>query len=228
MALLLVATLWMTAGCSGSDPVAGKTPTEQLAAAKVTFDAATSVHLTLRSSGIPESANGVLGADGSGTNTPAFKGTIDARISGFGAKVEVVAVDKVLYLKLPFTTDFVPADPKEYNAPDPAQLFAKQGGISSLLTQTQNPAEGKKIRVGPDVLQTITGTLPGASVSNLLSVGDTTKTFTVIYGLTESSGELRTVTVTGPFFKGPAGTYVTSTYTLTLDNYGAQVEISKP
>jgi lipoprotein LprG len=225
MAVLLVALL---AACSGSDPAADKTPTEQLAAAKASFDAATSVHLTLRSSGIPESANGVLGADGSGTKAPAFKGTLEARISGFGAKVEVVAVDKVLYLKLPFTTEFVPADPKEYNAPDPAQLFARQGGISSLLTATTNPVEGKKIRVGPDVLQTITGTLPGASVSKLLGVGDATKTFKVTYGITEAGGELRTVTMTGPFFKGATSTLVISTYILTLDHYGAPVEISKP
>jgi len=230
MAVLLAV---MLAACSGSDPAADKTPTEQLAAAKAKLDAATSVHLTLRSSGIPESANGVLGADGSGTNAPAFKGTLEARIGGFGAKVEVVAVDKVLYLKLPFTTDFVPADPKEYNAPDPAQLFAGQGGISSLLTETTNPVEGKKIRVGPDVLKTITGTLPGASVSKLLSVGDATKTFKVTYGITETVGELRTVTMTGPFFKGATSTPgistpATSTYALTLDNYGAPVAISKP
>jgi len=222
LALSLVA---MLAACGGSDEAEVKAPTaaEQLAAAKVTLDAATSVHLTLRSSGIPASANGVLGADGSGTNAPAFKGTLDARISGFEAKVEVVAVDKVLYLKLPFTTEFVPADPKEYNAPDPAQLFARQGGISSLLTATANPVEGKKIRVGPDVVQTITGTLPGASVSKLLSVGDATKTYKVTYGITEPGGELRTVTMTGSFYRG-----ATSTYTLTLDKYGAPVEISKP
>jgi lipoprotein LprG len=218
------------AACGSSDKAAVKAPTatEQLAAAKAKLDAATSVHLTLRSSGIPASANGVLGADGTGTNAPAFKGTLDARIGGFGAKVEVVAVDKVLYLKLPFTTTFVPADPKEYSAPDPAQLFARQGGISSLLTATVNPVEGKKIRVGTDVLQTITGTLPGASVSKLLSVGDATKTYQVTYGITDPGGELRTVSMTGPFFKGATSTPVTSTYTLTLDKYGAPVEISKP
>jgi lipoprotein LprG len=224
LGLLMVAGLGMIAGCSGSDKAeAGPTAAQQLAAAKVKFDAATSVHLTLRSSGIPADASGVLGADGSGTNAPAFKGTLDARISGFEAKVEVIAVDKVLYLKLPFTTDFVPADPKEYNAPDPAQLFAKEGGISSLLTATTNPVEGKKTRVGADVLQTITGTLPGASVSKLLSVGDATKTFQVTYGITVPGSELRTVTMTGPFYKG-----ATSTYVLTLDQYGAPVEISKP
>ncbi len=242
---LMTAALLTTAlaACNtGPDTSTKLTAAEQLTVAKAKVNAATSIHLTLRSSGIPATANGVLAADGSGTHAPAFKGTLDARIAGFQVKVEVVAVNKVLYLKLPFTTDFVQADPKQYNAPDPAQLFAEQGGISSLLTATTNPAEGKKIRVGPDVVQTITGTLPGTSVSKLLSVGDATKTFNVTYGITETGGELRTVTVTGPFYKGattaatstpatstPAtSTPATSTYVLTLDKYGAPVEISKP
>lgn len=214
------------AACSSSDkatPVKTLTAAEQLAAAKVKFDAATSMHMTLRSSGIPESANGVLAADGSGTKAPAFKGTLDARISGFGAKVEVVAVDKLLYVKLPFTTEFTEADPKTYNAPDPAQLFASEGGISSLMTATTNAVEGKEIRVGSEVLQTISGTLQGDSVVKLLNIGDATKTFEVTYGITVPGGELRTVTLVGPFYAG-----ATSSYTLTLDQYGAPVAISKP
>jgi lipoprotein LprG len=215
-------TVTALAACSGSDKAQG-TPTEQLSAAKAKVDAATSMHLTLTSRGIPESVNGALGAEGTGTHAPAFKGTLSARISGFEAKVDVVAIDKLLYVKLPFTTGFTQADPKTYNAPDPAQLFAKEGGITSLLTATQNPVEGPKVRVGADVLQTITGTLPGASVAKLLNIGDATKTFNVTYGITDPGGELRTVTMTGPFYKG-----ATSTYTLTLDRYGAPVEISKP
>jgi lipoprotein LprG len=221
-ATLALLILFALAACSGSES-AKATPAEQLAAAKVKVDAASSLHLTLRSIGIPATANGVLTGDGTGTHAPAFKGTLGARISGFEAKVEVVAIDKLLYVKLPFTTEFVQADPKTYNAPDPAQLFAKEGGISSLLTATTNPVEGPQTRVGSDVLNTITGTLPGASVAKLLNIGDATKPFKVIYGITEPGGELRTVTMAGPFYKG-----ATSTYTLTLDNYGAPVEISKP
>jgi len=220
LALLMVAAL---AACAGSDNAQVTTPAQQLAAAKTKADATPSIHLTLRSSGIPASANGVLGADGSGTHAPAFKGTLDVRISGFGAKVEVVSLDKLLYLKLPFTTEFLPADPKEYNAPDPAQLFAAKGGVASLLTATTNPVEGTKTRLGPDVLKTITGMLPGTRVAKLLNIGDATKTFKVTYGITDPGGELRTVTMTGPFYKG-----ATSTYTLTLDKYGAPVEISRP
>jgi len=228
-ALLTTAALLMTAAlaaCSGGgDEPEAKKPTaaEQLAAAKAKVDAATSMHLILRSSGVPDSANGALGAEGTGTHAPAFKGTLDARISGFQAKVEVVAIDKLLYLKLPFSTEFVQADPKTYNAPDPAQLFATEGGITSLMTATTNPVEGKQTRAGVEVLKTITGKLPGDRVVKLLSVGDATKPFDVTYGLTDPGGELRTVTVVGPFYEG-----ATSTYTLTLDKYGAPVEISKP
>jgi lipoprotein LprG len=219
-ALLMVAAL---AACGGSSNAPAKTAAQQLAAAKAQVDAAKSMHLTLRSSGIPATLNGALGADGSGTHAPAFKGTLDARISGFEARVDVVSIDKLLYVKLPFTTKFVQVDPKTYNAPDPAQLFAPQTGITSLLTATTNLVQGEKIRVGPEVLTTITGTLPGASVAKLLNIGDATKTFKVTYAITDPGGELRTVTMTGPFYQG-----ATSTYTLTLDKYGAPVEISKP
>jgi len=129
----------------------------------------------------------------------------------------------LLYLKLPFTTEFAQVDPKEYNAPNPAQLFAPVGGITSLMTESTNLVEGKATRQGADVLKTITGKLPGASVVKLLSIGDAAKTFDVTYGITDPGGELRSVTMTGPFYQGAI-----STYTLTLDKYGAPVEISKP
>ena len=225
MVFALVMAAALTA-CSGGDKqseVKKLTVAEQLASAKAKADAATSMHLTLRSSGIPDTANGVLAADGSGTHAPAFKGTLDARIAGFSAKVEVVAIDKLLYLKLPFTTEFTEADPNEYNAPNPALLFAKEGGVTSLMTATTNLVEGEATRSGADVLKTITGKLPGASIVKLLNFGDGAKTFDVTYGITDPGGELRSVTLVGPFFKN-----ATSTYVLTLDKYGAPVEISKP
>jgi len=228
VALLMAAVL---VACSGADkaPEAKKlTAAQQLAAAKAKADAATSMHLTVRSSGIPTSASGVLGADGSGTHAPAFKGTLEARLAGFQAKVVVVALDEVVYLKLPMTTEFVRADPKEYHAPNPAQLFAIDGGITSLITATTDPVEGRKTRAGSELLTTITGKLPGASVLKLLNIGDATKNFAVTYGITDPGGELRRVVVVGPFYRGPGSTPATSTYTLTLDRYGAAVEIRKP
>jgi len=223
LALSMAAALTACSGGDTSKDARALTAAEQLAAAKAKADAATSLHLTLRSSGIPESANGVLAADGSGTHAPAFKGTLDARIAGFAAKVEVVAIDRLLYLKLPFTTEFAETDPKQYNAPNPALLFAKEGGVTSLMTATTDPVVGKQTRAGADVLTTITGKLSGARVVKLLNFGEAAKSFDVTYGITDPGGELRTVTLVGPFFTG-----ATSTYVLTLDKYGDPVDISKP
>src|SRR5665811_2125813 len=155
LAVAVVIAAALTA-CSADRSVEAKglTAAARLAAARAKADAATSMHLTLRSSGIPDTANGVLGADGSGTHAPAFKGSLDARIAGFSAKVEVVAIDRLLYLKLPFTTEFTEADPKEYNAPNPALLFAKEDGVTSLMTATTDLVEGKATRSGADVLKT--------------------------------------------------------------------------
>ena len=73
------------------------------------------------------------------------------------------------------------------------------------------------------MLQTVTGSLPGRDIAGLLAIGDPAATFGVTYGLTDPGNELRTVTLTGPFFRGS-----TSTYALTLDRYGDPVEIRQP
>ena len=219
MTLLLALT-----ACSGGSPArAAATPPERLAAAKAAMDRAGSVHLVLRSRDIPSSAGGVLGADGVGTHAPAFKGTLDARLAGVQASVDVVSVGSALYLKLPFSSQFVRTDPATYNAPDPSRLFAAQGGLSSLLTGTTDLKLGDRTRSGSSVLQTVSGSLPGRALAGLLAIAEPDATFTATYGLTDPGNELRTVTLTGPFFRGS-----TSTYTLTLDRYGDPVEIRKP
>lgn len=211
-------------GCSSSsDTTTSLPPAQRLAAARQQVDAAGSVHLTLHSSGIPARAGGVLGADGTGTHAPAFKGSLDARMSGIQVRVDVVATGGQLYLRLPFTTTFAPVDPKQYHAPDPATLFSPGKGLSTLLSATKDPKAGPTKRDGAEVVQTITGTVPGATVVDLLGSGDRSGTFDAAYGLTVPGGQLRTITLTGPFFAGAR-----STYTLTLDRYGKAVEISRP
>ena len=219
---LLFALTACSGGQSGAAP-AKATPADRLAAAKAAMDRAASVHLVLTSRDVPTAADGVLGADGVGTHAPAFKGRLDARISGIQAAVDVVSVGSALYLKLPFTDRFVRTDPRTYQAPDPATLFATDGGISSLLTRTTGPRLGDRTRSGSTVLQTVTGSLPGRDIAGLLAIGDPAATFGVTYGLTDPGNELRTVTLTGPFFRGS-----TSTYALTLDRYGDPVEIRQP
>jgi len=213
-------------GCTDSatkPDVTAPTPAQQLAAAKAAVDRATSMHLVLESKNLPQGVTGVVGADGVGAHPPAFKGTFKVTAQGTQASVDVVAVEGKVYTKLPFTSIFVDVDPKALGAPDPASLFAPDTGVTSLLTATQNPTKGPATRKGSEVLTTITGTLAGAKIADLLIVGDRSRTFTATYGITEPGGELRSVDLVGPFYPAAA-----STYTVTLDKYGEPVDIKKP
>src|SRR6476620_10480071 len=186
------------ASCS-SDPGGGapaatqQSPAQRLAAAKAKVDAAPSVHLKLASANVPQGASGVVSADGWGKHPPAFKGTFKVTLKGVPADAEITSIGGEVYAKL------------------------------TLLTATTSPVAGDKVRQGSEVLSTIKGSLPGKAVTDLFLIGDSSGTFSVTYGLTDSQ-ELRQVVITGPFF----GAGTTSTYTLTLDQYGQPVTISKP
>jgi lipoprotein LprG len=216
------------ASCSGDQQGSSSaqtqlSPAQRLAAAKAKVDAASSVHLKLDSSNVPTGASGVVSADGWGKHPPAFKGTFKLVLNGIQADAELTSVDGEVYAKLPLIPGTHKIDPKTFGLPDPAVLFAPDKGLSTLLTATTSPVAGKQVRTGSEVLTTINGTLPGSAVADLFLIGDRNGTFDVTYGLTDAQ-ELRQVTLTGPFF-GPG---TSSTYTLTLDQYGQPVTITKP
>ncbi len=215
------------AGCSGGDgnnpAPTQRTTAQRLAAAKQKVDAAPTVHLKLASSAVPKGASGVLSGDGWGAHPPAFKGTLKGVFSGLPADVEIISVGGEVWAKLPLIPGMNKLDPKTFGVPDPASLFSPDTGLSSLLTATQGPVEGDRIRNGSEVLTTIKGKIPGAKVVDLFLIGDRNGSFDASFGLTDAQ-ELRQVAVTGPFF----GSGTSSTYTLTLDQYGTPVTITKP
>ena len=94
---------------------------------------------------------------------------------------------------------------------------------SGLLGLTGSPTFGEQSRVGKDVVQQVTGTVPGQAVVDLLYVGDENQDFTVEYGLVEESWEVRTVRITGPFYPPDDATYL-----VTLDQYGEPVTVTAP
>ena len=224
-ALLLPALL---TGCTGDDSSdKGQRPADVLADAKATLDETSGVHLTLDSGGLPQGVDGLVSADGVLTHAPAFDGEIVVRYLGFEPRVPLVAVDGKVYAQLPLTTGWQDIDPAEYGAPDPAALIATDGGLSDLLTATQDVAEGESVRGGTDnkeVLTSYTGTLPESAVSGVFpsATGDFDATYTVTDG-----GELRTAELTGAFYGG-AGSDQQVTYTVTLDDYGTDREITAP
>jgi lipoprotein LprG len=228
-AALAAVCLLTTSSCSSSSSDT-PSPTQstpsaaaRLATAKAKVDASPSVHLTLTSKDVPQGSNGIISADGWGKHPPAFKGTFKVRLGGIEGDAEITSVDGAVYAKLPFVPGTQKIDPTTLGLPDPATLFSTDAGLTSLMAKTVAPKVSGEVRAGDEVLTTITGTIPGAAVVDLFGIGDRNGTFAVTYGLTETN-ELRQVTLTGPFF----GAGTSSTYVLTLDQYGQPVTITAP
>ena len=223
--LLALGVVLALAGCSSGSPEApAQSPTEQLTAAKQSFDAAKTVQLDLSSRDVPPRENGVTAAKGAGVidvTEPKFQGTITGTIKGLAGTIDVIAIGETAYLKF-FTPDYKKTDLNTLNAPNPAMFFDPATGISALLPQTADPKADGQTRAGKEVLTKISGTLPGSTVEDLFHLGDGTGTFAVSYGITDSN-QLRTATLKGPFFPG-----VEATYVLVLTDYGAPVEITRP
>ena len=127
-----------------------------------------------------------MSADGWGKHPPAFKGTFKVTLNGVQADAEITSLDGEVYAKLPLIPGTNKIDPKTFGLPDPAVLFSPDQGLTTLLTATTSPVAGDKVRQGSEVLSTITGSLPGKAVTDLFLIGDSSGTFSVTYGLTDS------------------------------------------
>lgn len=195
----------------------------RLAAAQETIDAAERIDVTLTTEKLPSGVTGLLSAEGFGNRTPAFSGQVTVVTGGASLDADVVAVDGQVYAKTSFAPVFLSIDPKTLGAPDPADLIGTSGeGLSSVLTATK-PTGSDRTREGSDVLTTISGTIPGSTVANLLTTASDTGTFKVTYTL-EDDDVLRSAKITGPFYRGKANV----TYVLTLKASDEPADISKP
>lgn len=223
--LALVAALTL-AGCSGSDSSSGSSddPAAALAAAKKALDDTSGVHLEITSENVPADTTALLGASGDGTHAPAFDGQIKVAFSGLEPTVPVIAVDGKVYAQVPLSPGWQTIDPKEFGAPDPSTLLAKDGGFSSLLTATTGPTKGEQVRGGEDnkeVLTTYTGTIDQTAAKTILpgATGDFDVTYTIGEG-----DQLRTMKVVGDFYGKGSDT----TYTIAFSDYGSNPTITAP
>lgn len=219
--LLAAAALIALTGCKGGDsPSNDQTPDERLAEAKQSFDAAEFIEFTLASADLPSDLEGLLSAEGTGTHAPAFDGEVKVQ-TDFDITAPLIAVDRDVYVKLPFSA-WSTIDPAVYGAPDPAQLLADDGGISSLFAATEGLETGDERRDGENVLTNIEGTIPSESVKQVFpstGAGD----FDVTYTLT-GANDIDGIEITGPFYDGSDDV----TYTIDLNLDGDPVEIEAP
>jgi lipoprotein LprG len=233
LAAPLVLALALTAtACSDDDDSgdggagSGKTPAEVLAAAKKNLDDTSGVAVTLSTKDLPDGVTGISAAKGTGVHPAAFEGSFDLSVNGLPATADVIAVGGTTYAKnsllLP---DWTEIDPADYGAPDPAKLMDPDGGFSGLLAQATGVEAGEQVRGGSDnkeILTEYTGTVPSDAVAALIpdAAGDFDFTYTI-----SDDDQLRQAVLTGAFYGEEAGDV---TYTLTLDDYGTEKQITAP
>jgi lipoprotein LprG len=214
--------------CSGDDSGSGASddasPEEVLAEASTKLTETSGVELFLSTDALPQGVSGITEAAGILTDAPAFDGSLTVVFAGQTAEVMVVAVDGDVYAELPFAPGFQKVNPKEYGAPDPAQLIGADG-FRGLLTLTESPEAGESVRGGADnseVLTTYSGTVPGDAMDSVIpsSSGDS---FDVEWQITDD-GELRTATMTGAFYPRAEP----MTYTVEFEDYGVEKDIAVP
>ena len=223
LAVVALAAAFALSSCSGDDASTDASPEDRLAAAKQQLDDTSGVNISLATEKLPAGVNGLLSAQGVGTHAPAFEGSLKVAASGITADADVVAVDDVVYAKLPFTTKFVKIDPADYGAPDPADLLSPEGGLSSLLTAAEDVEAGDQVRDGEAVLSEFTATVPGEAVAAVIPSASADADFDATFTL-DDSDRLAEVVLTGPFYPGGGET----TYTVRFAEYGTEKDIRAP
>ncbi len=221
--LALVTAISLSACSDSGSQEADQSPAEVLAEAKRNLDDTSGVHVVLATEQLPKGVNGVVSADGIGTHAPAFEGDLQVASGGITADAAVVAVDNVVYAKLPFTTSFAEIDPADYGAPDPAELMSTDAGLSSLLTEAADVEEGEPERSGETVVTTFTGTVPGDVVAAIIPSASAEDTFHATFTITED-GLLNEAVLAGPFYPDAEDV----TYTIEFDEYDTDKEITAP
>jgi hypothetical protein len=208
------------AGCGGSGTSAS--PETLLRQAKATLDATNAVHFALATSGGGGGSLTLVSGEGDLGRPDMLKGTFKVEVAGVPASVNVASANGTFLAQLPFSSSYQRTDPSSFGFADPAKLISPSGGLSSILTAMQSPRATGQTRVGGEVLDEVSGTVPGTALSGLPD-DDPSKPVQVQARIDPSNRQLRQIILTGPI-----GTSGQATYTVTLTGYGEHVDLALP
>lgn len=214
----VVAIAGTACGSSGSS-----NPHALLAKAMQKVDGSSSLHFALTSKGATGDGTNVTGGEGDVARPDQLRGTFQVTVGGFNVSVKVLAAHGTFFAEAPFQSTYAPTDPTKYGIGNPALLLDPKQGLSSLLTNIQNPRAGGQTRVGGELVDTVTGTVPGTKIPSVLPDSAPSRPVDVSALIDRSSHEVRQFILTGPF-TSPTN----STYTVTLTKYGEPVHIDLP
>lgn len=193
-----------------------------LADVREELEGAEALDVGIATSRLPEGSTGLMSASGTANDSPAFKGTGSISRSGAVINADVIAIGGDVWAN-PFGS-WMKLDPQRFGFPNPATIFGTKGdGILSILTSTDDLAEGARERSGQDVLRLVTGTIPGSVLVKFIPSVNAEGTFDVTYRLTEG-GELVDASVEGPFYGGQK----TVNYVVRIEALDSPVTIKPP
>ncbi|MGH9077420.1 MAG: LppX_LprAFG lipoprotein [Acidimicrobiales bacterium] len=210
------------AGCASAPAAAAARPL--LAAARATIDRTPALHFVLASQNLPAVGTTLQGGSGDLARPDQLEGTFQVSLDGLPASVKLIEAGGKFFAELPFTGHYQVTDPARFGLGDPAQLLNPGTGVSRLLTELGGSSVAGRRRVGGEVVEEISGAVPGADVAGLLPDVDPAEAVRLVLDIDPASHQVRQVALTGPFAR-PA---VASTYVVTLTGYGEAVTIDQP
>ncbi len=225
-ALAVVSVMGVGAcGTSHTRPAAAPAPvtTTLLHRSRALLDATPSVHFALSSAGVASSTTAITGGGGDLVRPDRLRGSFAVEVGGFGAMVAVVETGGIFYAKPPFQPHYSVTKPSAYGLGDPAQLLRATNGVSSLLTTMTGVRTGGQVRVGGELLDVVSGEVPGSKVPVLPDLAPS-KPVLIVAEIDPASDQLRQVRLSGPFTAAAS----TTTYTVTLTAYGEKLAITAP
>lgn len=215
MAVSMVAT-----GCGGSGGKSSASPEQELRQAQQTLNATPALRFELTSQKMSSLRSGT----GDMARPDSIQGTFLVAVDGFPLSVKAIATGGKFYAILPGSSSYKEVDPKEFGLGNPATLIDPQTGVSRLLTEASGTKSLGSTRLNGEVLDQFQGTVPGTDITAYFPDAAPSDPVTLVFALNPSSHQVRRVTVTGPL--ASAGT--TSSYQLTLTDYGEHVTITAP